>query len=214
MKNLKKEIIEQIPILIASENKGKAEEIKQIFEGSPYKLYFLFDFPEKLKEIEIQENARSFEGNALIKALICGNIFKMPCLADDSGLCVDALNGAPGVYSARYAKKGDDLANNDKLLKALEAVPDDNRLAHYNCTVAFFNPFNLDVETIEALWFGKIAKEAKGANSFGYAPIFLPQDFNYSLSSAELELKDIVKINHRFKAFNKALSLLNTKFIQ
>lgn len=199
-------------ILIATANHGKAEEIRKIFANSNYELRFLFDFPEEASEFSIQENAKSFEGNALIKALIFGERLQMVTLADDSGLCVDALNGRPGIYSARYSGLKNDQANYEKLLEDLKDVPVARRDAHYHCSVALYNPETKFVETVDGNWPGKIAFEPSGNKSFGYAPIFLPEEFNYKKTSAEFSHEELVDINHRGQAFRRALKILNKLF--
>ena len=135
-------------ILIATSNKGKAEEIKVIFKDTNFDVKFLFDFADSLENLNIIENAKSFEGNALIKAIIVGDILNMITLADDSGLCVDALDGRPGVLSARYSDLGTDESNYLKVLKELEGVPFDKRDCHYNCTVAIYDPKTKFVDTL------------------------------------------------------------------
>ena len=126
-------------ILIATNNRGKAEEIRKIFQNTNFTVKFLFDFPET-KNLDIIENANSFEGNALIKAKIAGDKLNMITLADDSGLCVEYLDGAPGVYSARYSKTGNDEDNYKKLLEQMNKAPFEKRNCHYQCAVAIYNP--------------------------------------------------------------------------
>ena len=195
-------------ILVATANRGKAEEIKKIFADSGFEIKFLFDFPETTKDLEIFENAKSFEGNALIKAIIVGDLLNMITLADDSGLCVDALNGRPGIYSARYSGLGDDKANYEQVLEEMKNIPESGRGAHYHCSVALYNPDTKFVETVEGNWAGRLAFAPKGDKSFGYAPIFLPADFNYEKTSAEFEHGDLININHRGQAFRRALEIL------
>ncbi|MDD3285500.1 MAG: non-canonical purine NTP pyrophosphatase [Patescibacteria group bacterium] len=198
-------------ILIATANRGKAQEISEIFRNSGFNLHFLFEYPELMK-INIQENASSFEGNALIKALLIGQAAGMLTLADDSGLCVDALKGAPGVLSARYSAEKTDIANNLKLLDALSAVPMSERDCHYHCSVAIYNPQDNFIDTVAAVWRGKVALEMRGDKSFGYAPIFLAGDFNYEKSNAECEPEELVVINHRGQAFKQALKILISRY--
>lgn len=199
-------------ILIATNNRGKAEEIKKVFAGSDFELKFLFDFPDKFKDVEIVENAKSFEGNALIKALIVGDISNMITLADDSGICVDTLDGRPGVYSARYSNTGNDKDNNSKLLKEMEGVPMEKRGAHYNCTVAIYDPKTKFVETVSGEWFGRISLSPQGEKSFGYAPIFLAENFNYEKTNAEFDPEELIAINHRGQAFKKSIEVLRKLF--
>lgn len=195
-------------ILIASNNRGKAEEIKKIFQNTKFDLKFLFDFSEKLKNLNIVENAKSFEGNALIKAIIVGEALNLITLADDSGLCIDALNGRPGVLSARYSSLKTDEANYLKVLKKMEGIPFEKRDCHYNCTVAIYDPQTKFVDTVSGIWEAKIALKPKGSYSFGYAKIVLAKDFNYEKTNAELESEVLININHRGKAFSKAINIL------
>lgn len=195
-------------ILIATNNRGKAEEIKKIFQATDFKLKFLFDFPEETKDLNIVENAKSFEGNALIKAIIAGDILNMITLADDSGLCIDALDGRPGIYSARYSQKGDDKANYEKVLGEMKDIPFAQRDCHYHCAVAIYDPSTKFVDTVFGTWEAKIALESKGNKSFGYAPIFLAEDFDYKKTNAEFEPDDLIAINHRGQAFRRALAVL------
>lgn len=195
-------------ILIATANRGKAEEIKKIFQNTSFNPKFLFDFPDQLKNIKIVENAKSFEGNALIKAIVVGDVLNMLTIADDSGLCIDALKGRPGVLSSRYSKEGNDEENYLKVLNDMKDISFDNRGCHYDCTVAIYDPKTKFVDTTFGVWGGKIALEPKGDKSFGYAPIFLAKDFNYQKTNAEFDPKDLVAINHRGKAFGKAIKIL------
>ncbi len=194
-------------ILIATNNRAKAEEIKKIFSDLDFELRFLFDF-SKAKNINIVENAKTFEGNALIKAIIIGDELNMLTLADDSGLCVDWLENKPGIYSNRYSKEGDDVANYLKLLEEMKNVPFEKRNCYYTCTVAVYDPKTKFVETTFAKWKGKLAREPKGDKSFGYAPIFLPKEFDFKQTSAEFSNEELIEINHRGKAFRKAIEIL------
>lgn len=196
-------------ILIATANRGKAKEIKKIFENTYFNPRFLFDFSDQLKNLNIIENAKSFEGNALIKAIVVGDILNMVTLADDSGLCVEALDGRPGVLSARYSDLETDEGNYLKVLKEMEGVPFDKRNCHYNCTVAIYDPQTKFVDTTSGIWDAKIALEPKGKKSFGYAPIILAKDFNYQKTNAEFNPEDLININHRGKAFRKAIQVLS-----
>lgn len=168
----------------------------------------MFDFSDQLANLNIVENAKSFEGNALIKAIVVGDILNMITLADDSGLCVDALDGRPGVFSARYSEARTDESNNLKVLKEMEGIPFDKRDCHYNCTVAIYDPQTKFVDTALGIWEAKIALEPKGDKSFGYAPIVLAKDFNYQKTNAELNPEDLISINHRGKAFRKVIQIL------
>lgn len=195
-------------ILIATENKGKAREIAEIFKNTPFELRFLYEFKDKLGGLEIKESAKSFEGNALIKAIIIGEKLGMLTLADDSGLCVEALNGKPGVYSARYSEAGTDEENNKKVLEEMKDIPEEKRACFYNCTVAIYDPKTKFVETVTGQWHGRVAHAPKGTKSFGYAPIFLCGDHNYEKTNAEMDPEDLIGINHRGKAFGEAIKVL------
>jgi XTP/dITP diphosphohydrolase len=196
-------------ILIATANRGKEAEIKKIFKDSGFNLKFLFDFADDLKELNIFENAKSFEGNALIKAIVVGDLLNLITLADDSGLCVAALDGRPGVYSARYSGTGNDRENYLKVLAEMKEIPDEKRNCYYNCSVAIYDPKTKFVETTSAIWEGKIALEPRGEKSFGYAPIVLAKDFNYEKTNAEFDPENLIDINHRGKAFKKAIEILD-----
>lgn len=196
-------------ILIATENKGKMKELKKIFEDTNFMPRFLSEFKEQMNGVEILENGKTFEGNALIKAIIVGEKLGMLTLADDSGICIDALEGKPGVYSARYSNEKTDIANNLKVLAEMENVPEEQRGCHYNCTVAIYDPMAKFVETVSGQWYGRIAFEPRGEKSFGYAPIFLSKESNYEKTNAELEPEELININHRGKAFRGAIEILN-----
>ncbi|MFZ2193106.1 MAG: RdgB/HAM1 family non-canonical purine NTP pyrophosphatase [Candidatus Moraniibacteriota bacterium] len=204
MTNFKKDI------LIATENKGKIKELQKIFEGTDFAPRFLSDFKEQMNGVEILENGKTFEGNALIKAIIVGEKLGMLTLADDSGICIDALSGRPGVYSARYSNEKTDVANNLKVLAEMESVPEEKRSCYYNCTVAIYDPITKFVETVSGQWHGRVANEPRGVKSFGYAPIFLSKESNYEKTNAEFDPKDLVDMNHRGKAFRGAIEILNT----
>jgi XTP/dITP diphosphohydrolase len=196
-------------LVIATANRGKAEELKIIFQDTGFDLKFLFDFPEELKDLKIVENAKTFEGNALIKAIVVGDILNVLTLADDSGLCVDALDGRPGVFSARYSGVGTDEANYLKVLEEMKDIPFDKRDCHYNCTAVIYDPKTKFVDTVEGIWEARVALEPRGNKSFGYAPIILAKDFNYQKTNAEFDPEDLININHRGKAFKKAIEILN-----
>jgi XTP/dITP diphosphohydrolase len=201
-------------ILIATNNQGKAEEIEEIFQGTDLQPRFMFEFQEKLGNLEIQENAKSFEGNALIKAIIVGDVVGMITLADDSGLCIDALGGRPGVYSARYSEEGTDEANNAKVLMEMRGIPMKQRGCYYNCTVAIYDPETKFVETVKGEWEGRIGLEPRGSWSFGYAPLFLSKEFGYLKTNAELRREEVTSINHRGKSFRLAIEVLQKQLLR
>lgn len=183
-------------IIFATKNRGKFREVKNLFEDKDIELISLNDF-DNLPEVE--ENGNTFMENAKIKAMEIYKLFKLPVIADDSGLSVEQLNGAPGVISARYAGKDAlDVENNIKLLKELEKYEEPYN-AKFVCAAVYYD----GKELITALgqMKGKIIKEGRGSNGFGYDPLFVPD--GYSLTNGELELDEKNKISHRAKAFNK-----------
>lgn len=199
-------------ILIATANKGKAHEIKEIFKDTDFDLKFLYDFEDQIRNLDIQENAKSFEGNALIKAIVVGDHLQMITLADDSGICIDALHGKPGVYSARYSEEKTDEANNKKVLDEMSGVPMEDRGCHYSCVVAIYDPATKFVETTEGQWQGRVSITPRGTKSFGYAPIFLSKNTNYEKTNTEFDANELIEINHRGKAFRAAIEVLKKQY--
>lgn len=189
-------------LVFATHNLHKLEEVKTLL-NSTITLLSLDDINYK---DEIEENETTLEGNALIKARTIFNSMQGNCFADDSGLLVDALNGEPGVYSARYAgnqKNGDD--NMNKLLTQLKGVH--NRKAHFKTVLALI----LDEKEylFEGIVHGVIAHEKKGTQGFGYDPIFIPN--GYSKTFAELTSSEKSTISHRSIALKKLITFLQHK---
>jgi XTP/dITP diphosphohydrolase len=154
---------------------------------------------------EIAETAATIEGNALLKAKTIAEKFDTHCFSDDSGLLVDALNGAPGVYSARYAgEQKNDRDNIDKLLSELNYV--DNRKAHFKTVMALV--LNGKEYLFEGIINGTIAREMRGSNGFGYDPVFMPDGF--SKTFAEMSAEEKNSISHRKIALKKLLDFLET----
>lgn len=184
--------------VIATRNKKKLEEIKRILEGVPVKLYTLNDFPDCPA---VEEDADTFEGNAIKKTVAVAAFTKKPAIADDSGLEVYALNGAPGVFSARYSGEGaDDRQNLGKLLSELEGVEDKKRGARFVCCIALGFPDGR-VEAFEGYVEGKIGRQPKGFNGFGYDPVFYPEGSDMTFAEISAEEKD--KLSHRGRALRK-----------
>jgi XTP/dITP diphosphohydrolase len=189
-------------IIFASQNKGKVKEVVQILNGLDVEIISL---PDMNEQVEIIEDGDSFEANALIKAKQVYNKFKLPTIADDSGLVVDQLNGAPGIYSARYAgEDGNDKANNKKLLDELKNYPDPH-IAKFVCAAVYYD--GEEVHTAIGEFNGRIIDEEHGSYGFGYDPLFIPND--YSITSAEMKPSLKNSISHRFNAFNKLRKILN-----
>jgi XTP/dITP diphosphohydrolase len=209
-------IIDQmIKLLIASRNRGKLSELKEIFNppvgGDDFEILALSDIKE-LDNFEVEENALSYEGNAIIKAVIYGNKTGLLTIADDSGIEIDYLNGCPGIHSARYAN-GTDEGRNKKVLEELKGVEEEKRTCRYICISAVYDPNSEIVKSFDGVWEGRIADSPRGNKSFGYAPIFLCPEFDYKKTNAEFDPDQTIKINHRGKAFGKAREyiLINIK---
>ena len=182
-------------LLIASNNKGKLREIKQIL-GSVYEEIVT---PREIGlSLEVEENGQTFLENARIKAHAFAKAAQMDALADDSGLCVEALGGAPGVYSARYAGgHGDDAANNALLLKNMETVPDGKRGAKFVCSVVLASPDGRETWA-EGESTGEILRATRVDSCFGYDPLFYAPQFQKSY--AELSAEEKNSISHRARA--------------
>lgn len=184
--------IEEKTIVIATRNPGKAKEFAALFAKEGYQIKTLLDYPD-LPDVE--ETGTTFEENARLKAETIAQLLQQPVLADDSGLVVDALNGMPGIFSARFAgERKSDAANNAKLLHELTNVPDEQRTAHFHCTLVFAAPQKESL-VVEADWDGRIARIPQGDNGFGYDPLFIVP--GYDKTSAELTSEEKNKISHR-----------------
>lgn len=184
-------------IVLASRNEHKIEELRDTLAPLGIQLKSTYDFPE-LEEVE--EDADTLEGNALKKARYVHKQTGLPALSDDTGLEVDALNGRPGVYSARYA--GEDASyqdNVDKLLDELADIPMERRGAQFRTVAAFVT--DEDSHTFEGVCRGMIISEERGAGGFGYDPIFLPAAYKKTFAELDPEIKN--KISHRGKAIQK-----------
>jgi XTP/dITP diphosphohydrolase len=187
-------------IVLATRNEKKIEEIKKIFSTMkiPVHLRTLDDFPDYQ---EVREDGRTFEENAIKKALHISRNTGMIAIADDSGLEVDALNGAPGILSARYAgESADDRANIEKLLNEMRHVPSEKRGARFVCCIAIAFPEG-DVKTFYGYIKGKIGTEPKGENGFGYDPIFYPE--GHDRTFAEMSDTEKNAISHRARALKE-----------
>ena len=183
-------------LVLATKNAGKVIEFRRILDelgATELEVVGLDSFPEIG---DIEETGTTFEENSLLKARTISKLTGLPALADDSGICVDALNGAPGLYSARYSGKGD-AANNQKLLEELISVPDSERTAYFICVAAYVRPDGFE-RVEEGRFYGKILHEVVGTGGFGYDPLFQPEGLN--CSSAQLTAEEKDAISHRGKA--------------
>ena len=189
-------------IIIATHNKHKLQEMSRILSPMGYEVVTDTDLGIELSDVE--ENGETFLDNARIKSEAGCKESGLPCIADDSGLCVDALGGAPGVYSARYSGvHGDDDGNNRKLLKELEGVPTEKRTAHFACAICVSFPDGSEV-TATGKCEGYIGYEKKGSNGFGYDPLFMVGE--RSLAEMTAEEKDA--ISHRGNALKELQKIL------
>ena len=181
-------------LVLASNNKGKLAELQAML-GDSITVRPQSDFTD----IEAEETGLTFVENALIKARHAARISGLPALADDSGLAVDALGGAPGIYSARYAGGGGDAANNAKLLEALKDVPDAERGAQFICALALLRHAEDPIPVIcEGAWQGRILHAPSGEHGFGYDPLFWVPERD--CSSAELSPQEKNQLSHRARA--------------
>ncbi len=189
-------------ILIASTNKKKLTELQDLLSGLGLDLISLSEF----KFEEVAETGKTFEENASLKALGYAAQSGLLTLAEDSGLCCDALEGAPGVYSARFAGLSKaDAENNQKILKLLEKVPDNCRGAHYRSVTAIAEPGRM-IGLADGEVHGVIAHDLKGTNGFGYDPLFFYPPFGKTFGEVPAAMKH--GVSHRAKALQKAKSIL------
>ncbi|MBI5447432.1 MAG: RdgB/HAM1 family non-canonical purine NTP pyrophosphatase [Gammaproteobacteria bacterium] len=185
-------------LILATHNPGKIREFERLFRDLPYQLISQQDFAVP----ECEEPASTFIENALIKARHASAHTGLPALADDSGLVVPALQGEPGIYSARYASSDDQQANWKKLLDKLQLLPADDRSAYFYCCLVFIrHPLDPTPLVTEGIWHGQIALEATGDKGFGYDPVFyLPQ---LQCTAAQLSPEEKNSISHRAQALAK-----------
>ena len=193
-------------LLFASGNQGKIREVKSMLEPIGYHVLSLKDFEEVEEPVE---DGVTFYDNALIKAKYYYNLFHIPTLSDDSGICVPCLNNEPGVYSARYAGSHDrsvqDKMNNELLLKNLKDY--DLPAAYYYAALVYYD--DTKILNTEGIVDGFIIKESRGSNGFGYDPIFYVPQFN--CSTAELSMEQKNAISHRGKALAKMKEIIKEK---
>jgi XTP/dITP diphosphohydrolase len=183
-------------IVLASSNQGKLAEFNALLADSGFEVVT----QSSLGIDDVEETGLSFVENALLKARHAAQASGLPALADDSGLCVAALNGAPGLHSARYAGvHGDNPGNNAKLLRELDEIPAAQRHAFFICTLALLQRADDPTPLIvEGRWHGRVLEAPRGEGGFGYDPLFLPD--GHTLSAAELEPGLKNRISHRGQA--------------
>ncbi|WP_343221356.1 RdgB/HAM1 family non-canonical purine NTP pyrophosphatase [Persephonella sp.] len=201
-------------LLVATTNKGKLKEFREIFKNFGIKVLSLEDMEEK---ISVEEDRETFLENAVKKAKVYGDFYKMPVVAEDAGLQVETLGGYPGVYSARFydiefggretAEKDKDKANIKKLLRLLEG--EENRKARFVSVVVFYKPEDFGLWA-EGYCEGQITQKPIGEKGFGYDPVFIPE--GYTKTMAELEPEEKNRISHRGKAVRKLVEKLKKVF--
>lgn len=185
-------------IVLATRNKGKIRELERIFAITlpGVKLLGTDAFPDLA---DVAETEDTFEGNALLKARAVSHFTNLPAIADDSGLAVDHLGGAPGIFSARYSGvHGDDQANLNRVLHEMDGIT--NRKAQFVCAAAFVAPRGYEI-VLRAEVVGNLIDAPRGEKGFGYDPIFIPIGFNQTTGEMDPELKD--SISHRGKAMRE-----------
>jgi len=187
-------------VVLATRNEGKIAELRALLKDYGLNVLGLGDFPG-LGEIE--ETGTTFLENARLKAVAVAEATGLPALADDSGLEVDALDGAPGVYSARYSPEGTDEANWKKLLRELDGVPEEKRTARFRCVMVAHAPSGAEI-TAEGAWEGRISAAPEGDGGFGYDPVFF--DPELGRTAATLSREDKNARSHRGKALTALLA--------
>ena len=201
MKNISES---QIDMVIATRNSGKMNEMWKMLSETTYNPLSLDDV--QINE-EVEETGVTFRENAILKAKTYGKLCGKLTLADDSGIEVDALDGQPGIYSARYGGEGkDDNDRNELLLKNLSGISEDKLTARFRCVVALWNPINDASVTFEGRIEGKITLNVRGSNGFGYDPLFFFPEKNKTLAELSIQEKEVV--SHRGKAMREAIMYL------
>lgn len=196
-------------LLIATTNKGKLSEMLAILEGVPFTILTPNDPRVGLVGFDVEETGETLAENAILKAKAYGNRTGKLTIAEDTGLEVDALGGRPGVRTGRYAEGGDD-DRNQKLLRELAGVPDEQRGARFRTVAALYDPISGVVRTAEGECRGRIVDEPRGEKGFGFAPIFFVEELGKTM--AEIDIQTRTAISHRGKALTKMRKILLTEF--
>lgn len=191
-------------VIIATKNKGKAKEFQHMFAPYGYEVQTLLDLPHI---DDVEETGVTFEENAILKAETVAEELGALVIADDSGLSIDAIEGRPGVYSARYAgEEKSDEANMEKVLGELESVDESDRTARFYCVLAIAGP-DMETKTVTGTCEGMILREKRGTNGFGYDPIFFVPSLDKTM--AELTQKEKSRISHRGHALEKLGNIIS-----
>lgn len=188
-----------IKIILATQNKAKLKEFQVLLQPFNYQPIL------PPKNLSVSETGQTFKVNAILKAKAYGGFFDLPVIADDSGLCIDYLNGQPGVHSHRFANNGFSAARH-QLLKLMHHLPQSQRTAKFVCCLAYVNPQTKICRTFTGEAKGFIAGKEIGKNGFGYDPIFFSQDLNKTFGEASLKEKN--QFSHRARALKKLLTFL------
>ncbi len=192
------------PLVLGTRNQGKVAELRALLAPLPLAILRLADFPDA---IEVDENGDSFAANAALKASQQAKALNAWVLGEDSGIAVDALRGAPGIFSARYAGlNSTDEQNNERLLAELAAVPDERRAAHYVCQLALSDPEGHIRARCGATCHGRIRRVPAGSAGFGYDPLFEIVEYHRTFGQLGQSVK--AAISHRARAVEKMIPLL------
>jgi XTP/dITP diphosphohydrolase len=194
----------KVPLVLATQNVHKVRELRAMLKQLPeLDLLSLADFPQYTAPEEI---GSSFEENATIKALHASNHLNLWALADDSGLVVAALQGAPGIFSARYAGRGaSDGDNRKKLLEEMRHLQDEERTAHQECWLVLASPRGIE-KAVQGICEGSIAMRERGGSGFGYDPLFIKHGYGKTFAELEETIKN--RVSHRRKALDKIMPFL------
>ncbi|WP_243386130.1 XTP/dITP diphosphatase [Bacillus kexueae] len=191
-------------IVVATKNKGKVKEFVDMLEPRGFTVLSLLDIDES---IDVEETGTTFQENAILKAETISKMVNKPVIADDSGLAIDALNGEPGVYSARYAgDEKNDRQNIEKVLVKLQNIPKEKRTARFHCVLAYAHP-EKETVTVDGTCEGFITEDILGENGFGYDPIFFVPEKEKTMAQMTKEEKN--QISHRANALKQFESILN-----
>ena len=194
-------------LLVGTRSTGKAREIRELFAGLPFEVSFPGDLRlDRLPEEADLERSMSYAENAVSKARYYATRSGLPAVADDSGLEVDALGGAPGPRSARWSASGTDAGNNTLLLEQLAGVPEARRTGRYRCVVAFLATPSSGPEIVEATCDGFILTEPRGPGGFGYDPLFFSPELQMTFAEAPASAKH--RVSHRGRAFRALIEVL------
>lgn len=197
-------------LLIATHNAGKIRELNELLSDLPLRLRRLSEFPQIA---EVEETGETFAANAELKARLYSRQTNLWTLADDSGLEVDALDGAPGVLSARYGgANATDAERNARLLAALSRTDDPQRTARFNCAIALYEPETETTRIFSGTCEGRIARHPRGNKGFGYDPLFVPDGYTQTFGELPDELKQ--QISHRARALKAVRAYLRGLFLR